>query len=262
MKVWIPFAVLAASYFLSFFSDEARQRRKKAQQVCESDLGYLCWLVFALLSLTSLPLGSTLEHLRKINWIKQKLTNKKFTNKKFIEIWVLFWAITNLLLVISWRESTAWVTLIALLRLSDLFYIFFHSFIFGPNPAPPLRALILLLVHYAEIIAGFALIYLGLQHIAHCELFTSLSNGGKPAFQHLTGIGALYFSFVTGSTIGFGDITLQAALISSNPPGWLVLAGLAIIAEIFCILVITLFGVSRIFTPWIPPLGSEPLIAP
>jgi hypothetical protein len=73
------------------------------------------------------------------------------------------------------------------------------------------RSMLLLLVNYGEVVIGFAILYLTTQSIAW-------SSGGVVAEP----LGALYFSAVTASTVGYGDITPQ-----TTPGRWLAISELA-----------------------------------
>jgi hypothetical protein len=64
------------------------------------------------------------------------------------------------------------------------------------------RALLLLVVRYLQVITIFACFYVGVQHFAQTSLYTiqGVACLLRPAE-------AFYFSLVTGSTVGFGDIS-------------------------------------------------------
>jgi hypothetical protein len=69
------------------------------------------------------------------------------------------------------------------------------------------RSLIMTFLNYVEICLCFALIYAYRDHTAPAYIIVFVKD------QHLTNLQAIYFSFVTSATIGYGDITPKDPLI-------------------------------------------------
>lgn len=193
----------------------------------------------------ALPLG--ILHTWLINWRKPEGAED---DKRRIELWVLFWTFLDFYLVFAFVAKHPWVAVFPILRLSDLLYILVKAFLVGKPPKPPERALILLFVHYFEVIQAFAAIYLVLQWFTTDGLFKVDS-----VMRKLTGPEALYFSFITGSTIGFGDIYLKVSLFSAASSDWAKCAAVAIVVEVFCLFAITLLEIPRV-------LAVKPELAP
>ena len=82
------------------------------------------------------------------------------------------------------------------------------------------RSMILLLLHYLEVILDFAVIYIG---------FDLLS-------EKLSWVSAVYFSLVAGATVGFGDIHAQ------GPGGQLVVITQLLVCILFILLFINHFA--------------------
>jgi hypothetical protein len=80
--------------------------------------------------------------------------------------------------------------------------------------------MLFLFVHYIEVVADFAVFYIG---------FNLLS-------EPLTWVSAFYFSMVANTTVGFGDIHARGAA------GQLVVSAQLLIAIIFIILFIDYFS--------------------
>jgi hypothetical protein len=133
-------------------------------------------------------------------YIKQLLHGRSNTTKKLaIEIYVIFKMIFPILVMKSGNAGniyTVWI--VSFFLFETIIYI--TSLIFIADAAresvQPRRSLVLLLVNFFEIVLDFALFYAFCeQHYEH--FFTRPLHGTTDA---------IYFSFVTAATVGFGDI--------------------------------------------------------
>ena len=109
------------------------------------------------------------------------------------ELYVVFKTITPFILLVFNLWDVYWLFVINIYLLVETFIYIFHK-IFLPEHNTDIlanRAVILLFLNFAEVIASFGLIY------AAGSYFNQPVNGW---------IDALYFSLITGVTIGFGDI--------------------------------------------------------
>jgi hypothetical protein len=82
------------------------------------------------------------------------------------------------------------------------------------------RSILLLFLHYVEVVLDFAVIYIG---------FDLLS-------ETLTPVSAVYFSMVANTTVGFGDI------YAKGPAGQLVVIGQLMVCVVFIVLFINYFS--------------------
>jgi hypothetical protein len=123
------------------------------------------------------------------------------TRKLVIELYVLLkfvFPFAILLLCISQNPFALFV--VAYLMVETILYLsglVFLSDIYI-EPISYKRSLILLLINYVETTIGFAVLYRGLNLLkdaSGCDITTSIS--------------AVYFSFVTSATVGFGEITAK-----------------------------------------------------
>jgi len=143
-----------------------------------------------------------------VAWIVAKITDGKVLwRADLVQL-----ALLALPLGLLWRcppDSFLYV-LWPSLRLFDLEWVYMRSFVYNKAPASKPRAVVFLFLHYTEVIVLFALLYLFMQShapigadAAHSQgLFVKSSDGGHA----LTAPQAVFFSFITGATIGYGDI--------------------------------------------------------
>jgi voltage-gated potassium channel len=103
--------------------------------------------------------------------------------------------------------------------LVHIFNLIFLSDIHFASVSYP-RALLLILLHYAEVIADFAVFYLAYDFLS----------------QPMDAVSALYFSVVSTTTVGFGDITAK------NSAGQLVVSAQLLICVVFIIVFINYFS--------------------
>jgi len=103
----------------------------------------------------------------------------------------------------SWLPYVAW----PVLRLFDLEFIYMRSFVYNLPPASKPRAVVHLFLHYTEVIVLFAMLYLFMQsHAPHGPDQPMLFAKNTDGSNELTAPQAVFFSFITGATIGYGDI--------------------------------------------------------
>lgn len=170
-----------------------------------------------------------------------------------MEFWMWFWTVFDFYLVFQLVEKAPLFALFPVLRLFDLLYIMVFVFLFNRPPKPPERALILLLVHYLEVIIAFASMYLVVQSIAGRCVFES-----NFVPKHLSGPEAIYFSFVTGSTIGFGDITIKLYPLSTDLSIWTLTAMTMVALELLSLLAITLLEIPRVLSHTMSTRAAAP----
>lgn len=82
------------------------------------------------------------------------------------------------------------------------------------------RSILLLFLHYVEVVLDFAVIYIGLDLLS----------------ESLTPVSAVYFSTVANTTVGFGDI------YAKGPAGQLVVVGQLMVCVVFIVLFINYFS--------------------
>ena len=180
----------------------------------------LVGFVFGLLAYISIPLATL---------------HSKFTNggrcKRRIELWIVGWVLVNLLILIYCIDRVPALILLPALRLADLLCVLLRVMNMK-SQVYKTRTFLLLLLHYIEVTTIFACAYFVAQWFFGDELF---SVNGSPS--KITTMQAWYFSLVTGSTLGYGDIT---PLSTSSR----VLLAL----QLLIVLVITLISIPRVFT--------------
>lgn len=126
-------------------------------------------------------------------YIEELTRNLKLHKQKIIgEFYVIFKTITPFVILYFSLWSNYWLFLFNIYLLLETFLHIFHK-IFLPEHdygKMPNRLIILLFFNFIEVIASFGVIYAAGDYL------------NQPVN---TWIDALYFSFITGVTIGFGD---------------------------------------------------------
>lgn len=133
-------------------------------------------------------------------YIKQLFKGRSNTTKKLaIEIYVLFKMIFPILVMKTGQAGNVYmVWIVSFFLFETIVYITSLIFIADASreSVQPRRSLVLLLFNFFEIVLDFALFYAFCeQHYDH--FFTRPLHGTTDA---------IYFSFVTAATVGFGDI--------------------------------------------------------
>ncbi len=110
------------------------------------------------------------------------------------DVWMLV-RIALLIIMLWWGPTGSWqVTWLVIYLIADIFIyvsrVVFLSTIYKPTVSPE-RTLLFLLVNYFEIVLGFAFLH---------RVYGGLNVGSLCPIQ------ALYFSFVTSTTLGYGEI--------------------------------------------------------
>jgi hypothetical protein len=149
-----------------------------------------------------------------------------------IEAWIWGWLVIEFLFLLFFVTTHPWVVIFPLARLFDLFYILLRLALLELSVWNKGRALLQLLVHYVEVVAIFASVYIYFQQMSGVPLFLVC---GEPKW--LSPTQGLYFSFVTAATLG-GEITPRLDVI---------LPSLVVPLEVVCILVIVVLDASHIF---------------
>jgi hypothetical protein len=134
---------------------------------------------------------------------------------------VLKWLFPLLVLSFGlYRHPTIIIVIVYLLS-ETIFHILsliFLSDIHGMVPSYH-RSILLLFLHYLEVVFDFAVVYIGLGLLS----------------QTLTPVSAVYFSLVASTTVGFGDIHAQGTI------GQLIVIAQLIVCVLFIILFINYF---------------------
>lgn len=153
-------------------------------------------------------------------------------NKVVVDIYVVLKPVALLLILKAGLAPKAWALGVACVLVADL-YIYLLSIIFlgrvglYAQPASINRSLLLALVNFGELAAAFSVVYLHLDALC-------VGGAALKAWHE-----AFYFSVITATTIGYGDIT------PCSPAGRLVASVHAVASLVFLGMVFTLF-VSRI----------------
>jgi hypothetical protein len=139
-------------------------------------------------------------------YLKHVLGSFNSTTRKIaIEIYVLFKMIFPLLLLsFGWKEYYWTLPVIVYFLVETVLYVtslIFISDVVREN-VQPRRSLALLFINFFELVFDFAFIY-AFYDTRLAEFFTRDLHGG---------IDAIYFSFVTAATVGYGDIAPKASL--------------------------------------------------
>ena len=127
-------------------------------------------------------------------WITLFLGKKKANVVDFSnDVWGLV-RIAFLIIMLWWVPSGNWQAWLVIYLIADIFVyvsrLVFLSDIYEPTLTPE-RTLLFLLVNYFEIVLGFAFLH---------RVYGGLNVGSLCPIQ------ALYFSFVTSTTLGYGEI--------------------------------------------------------
>jgi len=154
--------------------------------------GWLCAALGAVLGVVSFPL----------DWLHGRIT-RSGQSKGLIDLYHCGSFCLSAVLLFLGRADSLLMLLWPILRICDTINAFGRVFALGIRPKSRPRAVLLLLLHYAEIVLLFACISLYLQAQARpLDLF--LRNGTA---AELTTNEILFYTFVTAATIGLGDIT-------------------------------------------------------
>jgi hypothetical protein len=117
-----------------------------------------------------------------------------------IEIYVLLKLVTPLIFFLLGLTSYSFTVVISFILIVDTIAFLAAIIFLAPEFASPIsygRSLITVFLNYIEICLSYAVIYLHYS-LTVPNFFSSSLNGG---------IHAVYFSFVTSATVGFGDVT-------------------------------------------------------
>lgn len=124
-----------------------------------------------------------------------------------------FYHYQPILFIIAYLLTETIFHILNLIFLSDI-----HSAVVSYH-----RSMLLLFLHYAEVVLDFAVIYIG------CGLLN----------VELTPVSAIYFSVVANTTVGFGDICAKGAA------GQLVVTGQLMVCVVFIVLFINYFSARK-----------------
>ncbi|MBN2128186.1 MAG: two pore domain potassium channel family protein [Sedimentisphaerales bacterium] len=148
----------------------------------------------------------TLLVFRRVVSLSTRLRDLLFKNERCqpicTELMTIAWLVFLTLSVVYGLLGSGFVAIIVLVYLIwgsidyPLCIIFLDRHKPGWKPQSYNRLLILLFVNYLQIIAGFAYLYLHVAKVVYSECSNALASAGD----------ALYFSVVTITTLGFGDM--------------------------------------------------------
>jgi hypothetical protein len=143
-----------------------------------------------------------------------------------VECYTLFKFIFPLLaLFLGWYRQ-GWIVFLIVYLLSETIVHILHLIFLDDVHAAAIsyrRSLLMLLLHYAEVVFDFAVIYMAF------DLLT----------RPMTAMAAIYFSIVATATVGFGDITAK------NTLGMAVVSAQLVVCVLFIILFINYFSSRR-----------------
>ncbi|MBS1823878.1 MAG: hypothetical protein JST93_01035 [Acidobacteria bacterium] len=190
--------------------------------------GEIAAVFIALLSFLAYPLVSLHRYL-----IRRE-------NKRGIALWSAAWLVL-LFFFLFLKPNTLLLVLACAYRLADIARIHAYVTFAELPPGPARRALSLLLVHYLEVFVIFAYAYVWISQ----ETVAFQIHGCNRSLTQLEG---LYFSFVSGATIGYGDISPSHMLPFSHPR-----PALIVILQSLTLTFLTLVEFPRIFAHWKDP---------
>lgn len=158
--------------------------------------------------------------------------------QRFIDKWHISWLITSFL-VLAAIKAEPLLLIIPILKCLDLFYTMMALMVFRRGSRYRVRPLgHLLLMHYPQVFVTFASLYLGIPSLKS-DLAYAIGCG-----EVLLDPGtALYFSVVSGATLGFGDIVPKTLISEGMATGTLLHA--AVVLE-----VVVLLGLTVLFVPY------------
>jgi hypothetical protein len=186
---WVILAITAAAYLAAkFFS---RHRFSSLLKQAWSEHGVAYTVIMALLGAVSY--WPTVLH---------DIVTCKGSSARAIELWTIA-ALLATFLIFGWGTPAGLLLIIwPLTRISEIAFVFFAAIGKDQPPRTIPRAISLLLIHYAEVVLLASCMHLYLQDCARPNsLYTVASTG-----QYVGRSALAFFSLVTASTIGFGDI--------------------------------------------------------
>jgi hypothetical protein len=224
------FVMLCLILFVPHFSD----RRKDISDTLKPEgAGIVGFLILSVLSLSSLPLGWPMDLIGKL---------KPTIKFRLIETWVLSLTLLNLLLLFLALDRWPWFLVFPALTIADSAYAMIYLLIKWQSVHSPARSLLLDVLRYFQVIVAFAGLFLGAHHLSNSAAFCKA--GG--AIQELPPGQALYFSAVTATTVGSGDMV--PCLPGSQNLVFLLRPTTLIPVEIFCIVLILAIEIPRIIS--------------
>lgn len=175
------------------------QGKRRGQLEEAKQASVWAWALLKLFSAVSFPVGFL-----QFVWAGDPRTMEERRRARLrIDLWIVFWAsFTPICLFVLIPRNPSFVVF-PILRLFDMFYILLWLLI-SPDFRPQrlARSATFLLLHYIEIMLIFACAYLSVQELYRPEtLFKTLDSCPLNSWT------ALYFSFVTAATVGYGDTT-------------------------------------------------------
>jgi hypothetical protein len=165
-------------------------------------------------------------------WCASRNDVRNVISMRIDELWVVLWLFVNLA-CLYYSSKAPQLVLLSWIRLADLVWVLIFVTVVQKSYQNRERALYNLLIHYFEVIVIFANTYMWLQSSVGDMIFKVDGTCRK-----LSPSQALYFSFVTGSTIGYGDIVPRDKSITVPfilRPGSFVMAELAVLLFILVI---------------------------
>lgn len=231
------FLVLPVALFLLPFGS-CRRYRKVCKKHIDDAKECSLWasIVVALLCFLSYPI-SFIQFLivgdpEDID--KRRELEKRRNAAPRIDAWILSWAVfTPTCLFLLGPLFGSFFDLVPMFRLFDMLYVLFWLLVVGKPSQKAGRSASFLLLHYLEGLMIFACFFLWVQSMSTLPIFAD--SQGK--CLTLKPSSALYFSFITGATVGYGDIVPLTRVAR-------VIVGL----ELFCVFYLVAIAVPRVFS--------------
>jgi hypothetical protein len=206
------------------------------------EVGLVAAYLLFVLAILSFPIGMLHDALigKPAKGANEEETKQNEQRQKWkIYLWILGWLVFDCLILFFKIGNNPWYVVFPLMRLCDLVYVLVRLPVLGQGAWRRGRALVFLIIHYWEVVITFACVYLFLQYLEGSPVFCGQ---GKPFFLSITD--AVYFSFITASTVGYGDIT--PCMNINNAPHFLPGARPLVEAEVFFLLLIVGFDLAHI----------------
>jgi len=166
--------------------------------------------------------------------VKWACWETKRCQRGWIDTYVLLAMATLLLCLLV--QADGWGIIVTIVLMAEMFVVtlavrFVDPLVEGEdNVSSPSRSILLLLIGYAELIVGFAVLYLAYGGVGNSVYVTT---AGELTVREVTLSGpaeALYFSFVTITTLGYGDFApsdcLSRLLVGIEVGAGIILIGL------------------------------------
>lgn len=230
-------ALYATAYVVALkcHPDVKRQRLEDIRKV-SARISWVPATVLCVLAWASYPLGVVLDY--SIRGCKGACKDRERRTR--IDTWIVLCASLELVVLLFVKTLPA-LFIFPLTRLFDLLHTLFRLLLFRKEEASKARSLVLLLIHFVEVVVIFACGYVALQALDPQNKLFCINNTTKDLNQ----LTAVYFSFVTASTLGYGDVTVVNCCDGVRACSIVVVAHAAIFFEILSVIFITALSIPR-----------------